>query len=197
MTSIKTLFQLSSPPEFLGGHVFWWWWWSGPHSNHYTIRECAWLKYFHLPVLLAGRGGHVLQSWPAGDIIECGESWGRCHKGMVSFSQIPLLLPWWLGRWKICPQCGRPSFNPWVGKIPWRRVATYSSILAWRIPWTEESGGLQSMGSQRVFRHDWATNAFTFSPSCLLYKRAPYLVLEEASCDHKGESHSLECGGLP
>ena len=32
-------------------------------------------------------------------------------------------------------------------------VATYSSILAWRIPWTEESGGLQSMGLQRV-EHD-------------------------------------------
>ena len=31
--------------------------------------------------------------------------------------------------------------------------ATHSSILAWRIPWTEEPGGLQSMGSQRV-RHD-------------------------------------------
>ena len=29
-------------------------------------------------------------------------------------------------------------------------MATYSSILAWRIPWTEEPGGLQSMGSQRV-----------------------------------------------
>ena len=29
-------------------------------------------------------------------------------------------------------------------------IATHSSILAWRIPWTEESGGLQSMGSQRV-----------------------------------------------
>ena len=28
-------------------------------------------------------------------------------------------------------------------------MATYSSILAWRIPWTEEPGGLQSMGSQR------------------------------------------------
>ena len=32
-------------------------------------------------------------------------------------------------------------------------MATYSSILAWRIPWTEEPGRLQSMGSQRV-RHD-------------------------------------------
>ena len=32
-------------------------------------------------------------------------------------------------------------------------MATHSSILAWRIPWTEEPGGLQSMGSQRV-RHN-------------------------------------------
>ena len=32
-------------------------------------------------------------------------------------------------------------------------MATHSSILAWRIPWTEEPGGVQSMGSQRV-RHD-------------------------------------------
>ena len=31
-----------------------------------------------------------------------------------------------------------------------KEMATYSSILAWRIPWTEEPGGLQSMGLQRV-----------------------------------------------
>ena len=35
-------------------------------------------------------------------------------------------------------------------------MATHSSILAWRISWTEEPGGLQSMGSQRV-RHDCST----------------------------------------
>ena len=35
--------------------------------------------------------------------------------------------------------------------------ATHSSILAWRIPWTEESGGLQSMGLQRV-GHNWMAN---------------------------------------
>ena len=35
-------------------------------------------------------------------------------------------------------------------------MATHSSILAWKTPWTEEPGRLQSMGSQRV-RHDWAT----------------------------------------
>ena len=41
-----------------------------------------------------------------------------------------------------------------------KRMATHSSILAWRIPWTEELGGLQYVVSQRV-RHDWATNALT------------------------------------
>ena len=40
-------------------------------------------------------------------------------------------------------------------------MATHSSILAWRIPWTEEPGGLQSIGLQKV-RHIWATNTFTF-----------------------------------
>ena len=34
-----------------------------------------------------------------------------------------------------------------------KEMATHSSILAWKIPWTEETGGLQALGSQRV-RHD-------------------------------------------
>ena len=38
-----------------------------------------------------------------------------------------------------------------------KEMATHSSMLVWRIPWTEEPGGLQSMGSQRV-GHDWATS---------------------------------------
>ena len=40
----------------------------------------------------------------------------------------------------------------WLGKIPWfsRGMATHSSILAYRIPQTEEPGELQSMGLQRV-----------------------------------------------
>ena len=42
-----------------------------------------------------------------------------------------------------------------------KEMATHSSILAWRIPWTKEPGRLQSKGSQRV-RQDWATNTFTF-----------------------------------
>ena len=45
------------------------------------------------------------------------------------------------------------SFDPWVGKIPWRRAWQPTPALAWRIPWTEDPGGLQSRGSKRV-RHD-------------------------------------------
>ena len=41
-----------------------------------------------------------------------------------------------------------------------KEMATHSSTLAWRIPWTEEPSRLQSMGSQRV-RHDWETSLFT------------------------------------
>jgi len=41
-------------------------------------------------------------------------------------------------------------------------MAPYSSTLAWKIPWVEEPGGLQSMGSLR-FRHDWATSLSLFT----------------------------------
>ena len=50
--------------------------------------------------------------------------------------------------------CG---FDPLFGKIPLEKeMATHSSILAWRIPWIEEPGGLQPLGSQRV-QHDLVT----------------------------------------
>ena len=55
----------------------------------------------------------------------------------------------------------------WVRSLGWedsweKEMATHSSILAWRSPWMEEPGGLQSMGSQRV-GHDWATSFMSFS----------------------------------
>ena len=42
---------------------------------------------------------------------------------------------------------------PGLGRFLEKEMATHSRILAWRIPWTEEPGGLQSMGLQRI-RHD-------------------------------------------
>ena len=52
----------------------------------------------------------------------------------------------------IC-KAGDPSSIPGSGRSPGERNAYPLSILAWKIPWTEEPSGLQSMGSQRV-RHD-------------------------------------------
>ena len=43
-----------------------------------------------------------------------------------------------------------------------KAIVPHSSTLAWKIPWTEEPGGLQSMGSQRV-GHDWVTSLWLFT----------------------------------
>ena len=52
-------------------------------------------------------------------------------------------------------------------------MATHSSILALRIPWTDEPDGLQSMGSQGV-GHNWATNTLTFTQSFSLFLNGSY-----------------------
>ena len=61
-------------------------------------------------------------------------------------------LPWHLQLLKDPPAVMQES---WVPSLGWedpleKGMATYSSIPAWEIPWTEEPGGLQSMGLQRV-----------------------------------------------
>ena len=64
------------------------------------------------------------------------------------------VFPWWLRWLRIFLQCRRPEFNPLTQEDPLENgMATHSSILAGEIPWTEESGGLQSMGSQRVIHN--------------------------------------------
>ena len=57
-----------------------------------------------------------------------------------------------------------------------KEMPTHSSILAWKILWTEEPGGLQSMGSQKD-RHDWATNTYllTYAPPSMGFPRQEYL----------------------
>ena len=53
-----------------------------------------------------------------------------------------------------CSRFGDPCFIPGSGKSTGQEMAIHSRNLAWKIPWTEEPGGLQTMVSQRV-RHDW------------------------------------------
>ena len=88
----------------------------------------------------------------------------RCFKPLPFFpSHVPLWLRW---EKKNLPAM-RETQEIQVRSLSWedpleKGMATHSSILAWRIPWTEEPGGLQSMGSQRV-RHDWVTK-LSFKP---------------------------------
>ena len=77
-------------------------------------------------------------------------------------------LPGWLKQWWIHLQCRRPGLDPWVRKIPWRRVWQPTPIFLPReSPWTEEPGGLQSRRSQRV-GHDWVTK-HTYRPNTIFF----------------------------
>ena len=83
--------------------------------------------------------------------------------------------PWRLSQQRIRLQCRRPGFDPQVGKIPRRRkwqptpvflpMTTHSNILAWAIPWTEEPGGLESMGQQESDTTEQLNHPFTH-PQC-------------------------------
>ena len=72
------------------------------------------------------------------------------------------------------------EYSCWLEK----EMATHSSILAWKIPWTEEHGRLQSMGSQRV-GHDWATSLhFTY------ISRLPFTLIIQCIW----QSQKVQCG---
>ena len=90
--------------------------------------------------------------------------------------------------WLVLPYANKHILQIWnkdiwasslgQGDLLEKEQATHSSTLAWRIPWTEEPGGLQSMGSQRV-RQDWATDIFT-SLVCVLIQ--PTSVTVQSAC---------------
>ena len=90
----------------------------------------------------------------------------------------PWLPRWFSGKESLC-QCRVPSLGQ---EDPLEEeMATHSSILAWRIPWTEEPGGLQSMGLKRM-RHGWArTHILNLSRwSVWLNQLCPVLPVEKA-----------------
>ena len=97
----------------------------------------------------------------------------------------------------------------WVWSLDWedpleKEMATHSSILAWRIPWIEEPGGPQSIGSQRV-RHDWSDLGCRFSITCWIIMEWTWkfsiflksrLLLTKAVCliwqiRHGGAGHTV------
>ena len=83
--------------------------------------------------------------------------WRRCgEKGILlqCWWECKLIQPVWKMVWRFLKRLGlKPPYDPEIsvlGIYSEKAMATHSSTLAWKIPWTEEPGRLQSMGSLRV-----------------------------------------------
>jgi len=62
-------------------------------------------------------------------------------------------IPWWLRRYRICLQCRRPGFDPWVGKILWRREWLPPPVI-----WTGEFHGQRNLAGYNPWgRKAWDT----------------------------------------
>ena len=96
------------------------------------------------------------------------------HKGLLPFTPLPLGFPGGSEVKVSACNAGDLGLIPGSGRSPGEGNGNPLQYLAWRIPWIEEPGGLQSMGSQRV-GHNWATS---LSLSDDLQKRC-FLVLTD------------------
>ena len=109
-----------------------------------------WALHFHFSLSCIGEGnGNPLQYSCLENSMD-GEAWWATVHGIAK-SRI------WLSDFTLTFH-----FHAWE-----KEMATHSSVLAWRIPRTEEPGGLQSMGSRRV-GHDWETVTFTLESQLYL-----------------------------
>ena len=86
---------------------------------------------------------------------------GRYKWSLVKWQKM-MFSSWWLNVRQhldidLITNAGDPGSIPGSGRSPGEGNGNHSSILVWKIAWTEEPGRLQFMGSQRV-GHDWVTN---------------------------------------
>ena len=96
---------------------------------------------------------------PHSDKTHCQEIWHKSDKGSDDSLELHVVS------------------TPGIRHVVKKAMVPHSSTLAWKIPWTEEPGGLQSMGSQRV-RHNWATShsLFTFTHWRRQWQPAPVFL---------------------
>ena len=109
-------------------------------------------------------------------------------------------LPWWLRWQRICLQCRRPGFDPWVGKIPWRRAWQPTPVfLPGESRGQRSLGGYGPWGLQTVGR-DLATNTltsgfiYTTLVQCRVLLEVSLVTLTEGKCwpfSCEGNSHLI------
>ena len=99
---------------------------------------------------------------------------------MIYLLVAPVENSWWLGSKESTCKAGNLSSTPGWGNSLEKEMATHSSILAWESPWTEEPGGLQSVGSQRAGQN-LATKPQPCSSPCFfsyeITKLLDYLII--------------------
>ena len=83
---------------------------------------------------------------------------------------------------KNLPANARDTILGWEDPLE-KGMATHSSILAWEIPWAEEPGGLESMGSQRVgnyseHEHSYVTHTLFLFSSIVNSRESPLSIVE-------------------
>ena len=93
------------------------------------------------------------------------------------WSFIYIILPWWFRQSRICLQCGRPRFDSWIGKIPWRREWVPTPVFLSR-----EFHGQRSLAgySPHGCKESEMTEQLTFTWKNLLEKNMVFSM----SCDH-------------
>ena len=126
-------------------------------SISYFVSDCPWCP------------GSLMYQWEKLNSIHLGDIYYQCLKCKVFpfkfFEEILEVVKGFPGGSKgkelACQgrRRKRHGFDSWVGRILWRRAA-HSSILVWRIPWTEKPGRLKFIGLQSV-RHDSSNLACT------------------------------------
>ena len=87
--------------------------------------SCTLLHPHHPVQGLTRAGSHCLAVQWVPETLK--SQWGKLAKNFLNVMMSGL--PWWLSWWRIHLQCGKPGFDPWVGKIPWRRERLQCSGL--------------------------------------------------------------------
>ena len=135
-----------------------------PKSWPWTPFSCSLPRQLHLL---------LVHSIPSYILVQVSSEWrvhNSRHKGRL-FKEYLRIIPWAslvAQMVKNLPAMQDTQVRSLGWEVPLEKgMATHSSILAWRIPWTEEPGGLQSVELQRV-GHDWVTNTHVAIHFCTL-----------------------------
>ena len=157
------------------------------------VGQIPWRRKWQPTSVFLPRKSHGQRSLTGYSPLGCKES-DMTHQLNNDRSLCPLTRHLWCTRYYVqCFAC-TALFNPHNRGISEKAMAPHSSTLAWQIPWTEEPGGLQSMGSLRV-GHDWATE-LNWNENYIDPVDSVTSLHFSLSCTGEGNGNPLQCSCL-